>query len=151
MATEPLHPSTDRRRHFLVCRSYRDYFPATEYASYDAFLNATVNRANRKAEPELFYWRGGQTGSRKNQYVRSSSKFTIILCYKELGPGFASLRPSKSSTACVTSDSWEVKEVSQSAAFEVVQSIWMSRFFSGHRYVLLRRPDSVLATPIKPS
>src|SRR5215813_3818766 len=111
----------------------------------------TVNRSNWKAEPELFYWRGGQTGSRKNQYVRSSSKFTIILCYKELGPGFASLRPSKTSTACVTSDSREVKEVSQSAGFDVVRSIWMSRFFSGHRYMLLRRPDSVLATPIKPS
>src|SRR5262249_35307221 len=40
MATESLHPSTDRRRRFLVCRSYQDYFPATEYASYDAFLNA---------------------------------------------------------------------------------------------------------------
>src|SRR5215475_14379906 len=111
----------------------------------------TVNRSNRKAEPELFYCRGGQTGSRQNQYVRSSSKFTIIICCKELGRGFASLRPSKSSTACVTSDSREVKEVSRSAGFEVVQSIWMSRFFSGHRYVLLRRPDSVLATPIKPS
>src|SRR5262245_65785046 len=111
----------------------------------------TVNRSNRKAESELFYWRGGQTGSRKNQYVRSSSKFTIMLCCKELGPRFASLRPIKSSTACVTSDSWEVKELSSSAGFEVVQSIWMSRFFSGHRYVLLRRPDSVLATPIKPS
>jgi SAM-dependent methyltransferase len=38
-----------------------------------------------------------------------------------------------------TLDSQEVKEVSRSAGFEVVQSIWMSRFFSGHRYVLLRR------------
>ena len=40
MATESLHPTTDRRRRFLVCQSYEDYFPATEYASYDAFLNA---------------------------------------------------------------------------------------------------------------
>ena len=43
MATESLHPITDRRRRFLVCRSYQDYFPATEYASYDAFLNADGN------------------------------------------------------------------------------------------------------------
>lgn len=39
----------------------------------------------------------------------------------------------------------EVKEVSQSAGFEVMQSIWISRFFSGHRYVLLRRTDSASA------
>jgi SAM-dependent methyltransferase len=38
-----------------------------------------------------------------------------------------------------TLDSRVVKEVSRSAGFEVVQSIWVSRFFSGHRYVLLRR------------
>jgi hypothetical protein len=41
-----------------------------------------------------------------------------------------------------TLDSQEVKEVSQSAGFEVVRSIWLSRLFSGHRYVLLRRSDS---------
>ena len=41
-----------------------------------------------------------------------------------------------------TLDSQEVNEVSQAAGFAMVQSIWMSRFFSGHRYVLLRRPDA---------
>jgi hypothetical protein len=40
MATESLYPTTDRRRRFLVCQSYADYFPAIEYSSYDAFLNA---------------------------------------------------------------------------------------------------------------
>ncbi|HEY7323093.1 MAG TPA: class I SAM-dependent methyltransferase [Candidatus Binatia bacterium] len=40
-----------------------------------------------------------------------------------------------------TLDPAEIKELSQSAGFEVVQSIWVSRFFSGHRYVLLRRFD----------
>jgi hypothetical protein len=30
----------------------------------------------------------------------------------------------------------------RSAGFEVVQSIWLSRLFSGHRYTLLRRTDS---------
>lgn len=44
-----------------------------------------------------------------------------------------------------TLDSRVVKEVSRSAGFEVVQSIWVSRFFSGHRYVLLRRLDSATA------
>jgi hypothetical protein len=38
-----------------------------------------------------------------------------------------------------TLDSRAVKEVSRSAGFEIVQSIWVSRFFSGHRYLLLRR------------
>jgi SAM-dependent methyltransferase len=41
-----------------------------------------------------------------------------------------------------TLDSQEVKAVGRSAGFEVVQSIWMSRFFSGHRYALLRRTAS---------
>jgi SAM-dependent methyltransferase len=38
-----------------------------------------------------------------------------------------------------TLHSREVREVSQSAGFEVVRSIWVSKFFSGHRYVILRR------------
>jgi SAM-dependent methyltransferase len=38
-----------------------------------------------------------------------------------------------------TLDSQEVKEVSREAGFDLVRSIWVSRFFSGHRYVLLRR------------
>ena len=40
MPTESRHLTTDRGRRFLVRRSYEDYFPATEYAGYDAFLNA---------------------------------------------------------------------------------------------------------------
>src|SRR5262245_23475318 len=40
MATASLHSTTDCRRPFFGCPSYEDYFPAIEYASYDAFLNA---------------------------------------------------------------------------------------------------------------
>src|SRR5262245_3153237 len=40
MATASLHSTTDCRRPFFVCPSYEDYFPAIEYSSYDAFLNA---------------------------------------------------------------------------------------------------------------
>lgn len=40
VAAQSLYSTTDRRRRFFVCQSYRDYFPAIEYASYDAFLNA---------------------------------------------------------------------------------------------------------------
>ena len=39
-ATESLHPTSDRRRRFLICQTFESYFPAAEYASYDAFLNA---------------------------------------------------------------------------------------------------------------
>src|SRR4029453_17989683 len=63
----------------------------------------TVNRSNRSVEPGLFYCGGRQKGARKNQCVRSSSKFTITLFCQESGPGFAFLRLSKSSTAYVTS------------------------------------------------
>lgn len=45
-----------------------------------------------------------------------------------------------------TLDSRVVKEVSRSAGFEVVRSIWVSRFFSGHRYVLLRRLNPAAET-----
>jgi SAM-dependent methyltransferase len=41
-----------------------------------------------------------------------------------------------------TLDYQEVKELGRSAGFEVVRSVWLSRFFSGHRYALLRRTDS---------
>src|SRR5262245_14121811 len=63
----------------------------------------TVKRSSRSVQPGLFYCRGRQKGARKNQCVRSSSKFTITLFCQESGPGFAFLRLSKSSTACVTS------------------------------------------------
>jgi SAM-dependent methyltransferase len=43
-----------------------------------------------------------------------------------------------------TLDFQEVKEVSQSEGFEIVEAIWISRFFSGHRYMLLRRLNSTV-------
>ena len=49
MATKLAHPTTDRRRSFLVRPSYEDYFPADEYSSYDAFLN--VDGETIKTEP----------------------------------------------------------------------------------------------------
>src|SRR5262245_26926426 len=49
MATASLHSTTDCRRPFFVCPSYEDYFPAIEYASYDAFLNAEGESV--KSEP----------------------------------------------------------------------------------------------------
>jgi len=36
----------------------------------------------------------------------------------------------------------EVKKLSSTAGFELVDSAWVSKFFSGHRYVLLRRLNS---------
>src|SRR5215813_6910234 len=53
VATESLHPSTDRRRRFLVRWSYEDYFPATEYASYDAFLNTDGNPVKSESRTEV--------------------------------------------------------------------------------------------------
>lgn len=42
-----------------------------------------------------------------------------------------------------TLTSQEVLEISHAAGFELVRSVWMSRFFSGHRYVLLRRKEAM--------
>lgn len=36
----------------------------------------------------------------------------------------------------------DVKKLSSAAGFELVESAWMSKFFSGHRYVLLHRLNS---------
>lgn len=41
-----------------------------------------------------------------------------------------------------TLSSQEVADLSRAAGFELVRSAWMSRFFSGHRYVLLRRIEA---------
>jgi hypothetical protein len=40
-----------------------------------------------------------------------------------------------------TLDYKEVEELSRANDFEIVSSLWLSRFFSGHRYVLLRKID----------
>ena len=37
----------------------------------------------------------------------------------------------------------EVQRLSSAAGFAVVESVWMSKFFSGHRYVLLRRLNPI--------
>ena len=41
-----------------------------------------------------------------------------------------------------TLDYQEVEELSRANGFEIVASLWLSRFFSGHRYVLLRKIDA---------
>lgn len=48
-ATGSLHSTADRRRRFLICPKYKSYFPATEYTSYEAFLNADGESV--KSEP----------------------------------------------------------------------------------------------------
>src|SRR5262249_6095435 len=102
MATESLHPSTDRRRRFLVCRSYQDYFPATEYASYDAFLNADGNPVKSEPRTRVVRLRRRVNGPQEAATRSFVSKPTIILCGRESGQAFASLRVSESSTVCVT-------------------------------------------------
>jgi hypothetical protein len=86
MATESLHPTNDRRRRFLVCQSYEDYFPAIEYPSYDAFLNADGEPVKSERRTRIVLLRRRANGRHKNQSVRSSSKFTIILFCQESGP-----------------------------------------------------------------
>src|SRR5262245_819054 len=54
MAAESLQSTTDRWRRFFVCQSYADYFPATEYASYDAFLNADGNPVKSEPRTSVF-------------------------------------------------------------------------------------------------
>jgi SAM-dependent methyltransferase len=42
-----------------------------------------------------------------------------------------------------TLDYKEVEELSRANGFEIVASLWLSRFFSGHRYVLLRKSNAL--------
>ena len=55
MVTESLRSTIDRRRRFLVCQSDEDCFPASEYASYDAFLNADGEPLTG-ARPDKVLW-----------------------------------------------------------------------------------------------
>ena len=102
VATESLHPIADRRRRFLVRWSYEDYFPATEYASYDAFLNADGNPVKSEPRTRVVRLRRRVNGPQEAATRSFVSKPTIILCGRESGPAFASLRVSESSTVCVT-------------------------------------------------
>ena len=70
MATASLHPTTDRRRSFLVCQSYEGYFPASEYASYDAFLNADGEPVKSEPRTRVVILRRGANGPQKES-IRS--------------------------------------------------------------------------------
>jgi Lipopolysaccharide kinase (Kdo/WaaP) family len=70
MATESLHPTNDRRRRFLVCQSYEDYFPAIEYASYDAFLNADGEAVKSERRTRIVLLRSRANG-RQEESMRS--------------------------------------------------------------------------------
>jgi hypothetical protein len=70
MATESLHLTTDHRRRFLVCQSYQNYFPATEYASYDAFLHADGEPVKSEPRTRIVILRRRLTGPQK-ETVRS--------------------------------------------------------------------------------
>jgi hypothetical protein len=82
MPTESLHPVTDRRRRFLVRRSYEDYFPATEYASYDAFLNTDGNPV--KSEPRT---RVVRLRRRVNGPQEAATRWSVLkTCHYPLRP-----------------------------------------------------------------
>ena len=159
MTTESLHPITDRRRRFLVCRSNENYFPATEYASFDAFLNAHGSPVKSEPRTRIVRLRRQVNGPREKairSFVLKTYHYPLLVftyfateSIKNRTHEFRRRFNGKRSKW--TLDSREVKELSRSAGFEVVQSIWMSRFFSGHRYVLLRRTDSTLVTPCESS
>jgi Lipopolysaccharide kinase (Kdo/WaaP) family len=70
MATASLHPITDRRRRFLVCPSYEDYFPATEYGSYDAFLSADGEPVKSERRTRVVVLRR-RTNARQEESIRS--------------------------------------------------------------------------------
>src|SRR5262245_8375103 len=70
MATESLHPTNDRRWRFLVCQSYEEYFPAIEYASYDAFLNADGEPVKSERRTRIVLLRRRANG-RQEELMRS--------------------------------------------------------------------------------
>ena len=82
MPTESLHPVTDRRRRFLVRRSYEDYFPATEYASYDAFLNTDGNPVKSEPRTRVVRLRRRVNGPQE----AATRSFVLKTCHYPLRP-----------------------------------------------------------------
>jgi hypothetical protein len=70
MVTESLRSTIDRRRRFLVCQSDEDCFPASEYASYDAFLNADGEPAKSEPRTRIVILRRRANGPRE-EAIRS--------------------------------------------------------------------------------
>ena len=87
MAAKSLQSTTDRGRRFLVRRSFEDYFPATEYAGYDAFLNADGEPVKSEPRTRIVILRrlvGGMGGiSMRNKngvilHLRGDSKEALL-------------------------------------------------------------------------
>ena len=70
MSTESPRLTGDRRRRFLICQSYEDYFPATKYASYDAFLNADGEPVKSEPRTRVVILRRVANG-RQEEAIRS--------------------------------------------------------------------------------
>ena len=68
MATESLHPTTDRRRRFLVCASQAGYFPAAEYPSYESFLNAEGELLKSEPRTRVVLLRRPANGSQEGAW-----------------------------------------------------------------------------------
>jgi hypothetical protein len=70
MATASLHSTTDCSRPFFVCPSYECYFPASEYPSYDAFLNADGEPVKSERRTRIVLLRR-QAKGRQEESMRS--------------------------------------------------------------------------------
>jgi hypothetical protein len=82
MATESPRSARDRWRRFSVRPSYACYFPASEYASYDAFLNTDGEPVKSEPRTRIVILRRRASGSQE-EGVRS---FVLKIYYYPLLP-----------------------------------------------------------------
>jgi hypothetical protein len=97
MATESLRSTTDGRRRFLVCQSYDCYFPAIEYVSYDAFLNANGEPVRSDPRTRIVILRRGVNGLQNGLQEEAIRSFVLKIYHYPLLPRIRTgLRISKS-------------------------------------------------------
>lgn len=82
MATELPRAARDRRRRFLVHPSYECYFPASEYTSYDAFLNTEGETFKSEPRTRIVIVRRRSSAAEK-ETIRS---FVLKIYYYPLLP-----------------------------------------------------------------
>jgi hypothetical protein len=67
MATQSPHSTRGDRGHFSVCPSYECYFPASEYSSYKAFLNAQGEPVKSERRTRVLILRRRARGSQETE------------------------------------------------------------------------------------
>ena len=131
--------------------SLQNYLRATALAlpfgdaTFEFVISARLSHHIREHDQRLQHLREVLRVSRRWAMFTYFDADSVKNHMHELGRRFNGKRPKWT----LTID--EVRTVGHAEGFEVVQWAWISRFFSGHRYVLMRRFDGQRHTSCAPA